>query len=32
MRTYHHLEIPTKKKCEGEEYLLQFKTYVYPSL
>jgi len=30
MRTYHHLGIPTKEKCEGEEYLAQYKTYVYP--
>ena len=30
MRTYHHLGIPTKEKREGEEYLPQFKTYVYP--
>ncbi len=30
MHTYHHLGIPTKEKRNGEEYLPQFKTYVYP--
>lgn len=30
MRTYHHLGIPTTEKREGEQYLSQFKTYVYP--
>ena len=30
MRRYHHLGIPTNEKREGEEYIPQFKTYVYP--